>query len=172
MSTGWIWLMTELYWSKCLLNRWVLRWCLKVLSSMESKCDVSTDSRLFQTVAEEWRLDDDATFRFYLVGLPFQSFSWVSPGLAGLPKFFWGIVLWHSWLGIRKSIQAVKIEWCVVGMVICLERGADCLHMVQLMPLPSLSSLALFKSRLVLPFWYWLSQVVLEKRLLNWCSSS
>ena len=25
---------------------------------------------------------------------------------------------------------------------------------------------------LVLPFWYWLAQVVLEKRLLNGCSSS
>ena len=36
-------------------------------------------------------------------------------------------------------------------MVICLEQGADCLHMVQLMPLhpKTLSSLALFKSRLV-----------------------
>ena len=47
--------------------------------------------------------------------------------------------------------------------------------MVQLMPLPSPnpSSLALFKSRLVVPFWYWLTQVVLEKRLLNrWSSSS
>jgi len=31
---------------------------------------------------------------------------------------------------------------------------------------------ALFKSRLVLPFWYWLTQVVLEKRPLNGCSSS
>jgi len=29
------------------------------------------------------------------------------------------------------------------------------------------SSLASFKSRLVLPFWYWLTQVVLEKRPLN-----
>ena len=29
------------------------------------------------------------------------------------------------------------------------------------------SSLASFKSRLVLPFWYWLAQVVLEKRPLN-----
>jgi len=28
-----------------------------------------------------------------------------------------------------------KTEWWGVGMVICLERGAD-LHMVQLMPLP------------------------------------
>ena len=37
-------------------------------------------------------------------------------------------------------------------MVICLERGADCLHVVQLMPLhpKTPSSLASFKSRLVL----------------------
>jgi len=41
-------------------------------------------------------------------------------------------------------------------MVICLEQGADCLHMVQLMPLHSKTplSLASFKSRLVLPLWY------------------
>ena len=41
--------------------------------------------------------------------------------------------------------------------------------MVQLMPLHSriLSSLASFKSRLVLPFWYQLIQVVLEKRPLR-----
>ena len=59
-------------------------------------------------------------------------------------------------------------------MVICLEQGADCLHMVQLMPLssPIPSSLASFKSRLVLPFWYQLTQVVLEKRPLNGCRCS
>ena len=34
------------------------------------------------------------------------------------------------------------------------------------------SSHALFKSRLVLPFWHRLNQVVLEKRPLNGCSSS
>jgi len=44
--------------------------------------------------------------------------------------------------------------------------------MVQLMPLhpqtpSSLVSLASFKSRLVLPFWYQLTQVVLEKRPLD-----
>ena len=57
-------------------------------------------------------------------------------------------------------------------MVICLGRGADCLHMVQLMPLHPVtpSSLASFKSRLVLPFWYRLTQVALEKRPLNGCS--
>jgi len=43
--------------------------------------------------------------------------------------------------------------------------------MVQLNP-KTPSSLPSFKSRLVLPFWYWLTQVVLEKRLLNGCSSS
>jgi len=56
--------------------------------------------------------------------------------------------------------------------VICLEQGADCLHMVHLMPLhpKTPSSLASFKSRLVsLPFWYWLTQVVPEKRPLNGC---
>ena len=36
----------------------------------------------------------------------------------------------------------------------------------------TLSSFASFKSRLVLPFWYRLTQVVLEKRPLNGCSSS
>ena len=76
--------------------------------------------------------------------------------------------LTNCWLGVRESIWPAKIEWWGVGVVICLERGADCLHMVQLMPLHSKppSSLASFKSRLVLPFWYRLSQVVLEKRLL------
>jgi len=59
-------------------------------------------------------------------------------------------------------------------VVICLERGADCLRMVQLMPLDpqTPSSLASFKSRLVLPFCYWLTQVVVENRPLNGCSSS
>jgi len=40
-------------------------------------------------------------------------------------------------------------------VVICLEQGADCLHIVQLMSLNAKTplSLASFKSRLVLPFW-------------------
>jgi len=52
---------------------------------------------------------------------------------------------------------------------LCIERGADCLHMVQLMPLrrKTPSSLASFKSRLVLPFWYRLTQVVLEKEAVK-----
>ena len=49
-------------------------------------------------------------------------------------------------------------------MVICLERGAD-LHKAQLMPL----SLASVQSTLVLPFWYRLTRVVLDKGPLNGC---
>jgi len=58
-------------------------------------------------------------------------------------------------------------------VVICPKRGADCLHMVQLMPLhpKTPSSLVLFKSTLVLPFWYRLTQVVLENRPLNGSSN-
>ena len=93
-----------------------------------------------------------------------------------LSKYMTGLVpsvLWHCWLGVRKSIRPVKIKRWGVGVVICLERGADCLHTVQLMLLhpQTPSSLASFKSGLVLPFWYKLTQVVLEKRPLNGCAS-
>ena len=84
-------------------------------------------------------------------------------------------MLWYCWLGVRKRIWPVDIVWWCVGVVICLERGVDCLHMVQLMPLHprTPSSLASFKFTLILPFWYRLSQVFLEKRPLNgWSSSS
>jgi len=50
-------------------------------------------------------------------------------------------VLWHCWLHVRKSIWPVIIEWWSVSVVICLEGGADCLHMVRLMPLPSQNSI-------------------------------
>ena len=36
---------------------------------------------------------------------------------------------------IFYNLVWVCYEWCVAGVVICLERGAD-LHMAQLMPLP------------------------------------
>ena len=63
-------------------------------------------------------------------------------------------VLWHCWLGVRKSIWPVKTEWWGDGVVVCLEQGADCLHMVQLMPLhpETPSFLASFKSGLFFAF--------------------
>ena len=62
--------------------------------------------------------------------------------------------------------------WWLVGVVICLARGADCLCVIQLMPLhpKTPSSLASFKARLVLLSWYRLAKVVLEKRPLSGCS--
>ena len=45
-------------------------------------------------------------------------------------------VLWRCWLGGRKGIRPVKTERWDTGVVICLERGANYLHMVLLMPLP------------------------------------
>jgi len=47
-------------------------------------------------------------------------------------------------------------------MVICLERGANDLYMVQLIPLPPIISCC-SKIQNGLPLWYWLTQVVLEK---------
>ena len=43
------------------------------------------------------------------------------------------------------------------------------MHMVQLMPLhpKTPSSLASFKSRLLLPFWYWLTQIFLIKEAVK-----
>ena len=70
-------------------------------------------------------------------------------------------------VGRQEGHPVCKKEWWGTGVVICLERGAD-LHMAQLMPLHSLS-LASVKSRLVLPFWYWLTRVVPEQGPLNGC---
>ena len=81
---------------------------------------------------------------------------------------------WHCWLGVRKSIRPVQTEWWDAGVVTCLERGADCLHTVELMPLhPQTPSPPVsFKSRLVSPLWYWLTQLVVRNRPLNGCTSS
>jgi len=40
----------------------------------------------------------------------------------------------RCWLSDRKGIWPVKTEWWDVGMVICLERGAD-LHVAKMMQL-------------------------------------
>jgi len=51
-------------------------------------------------------------------------------------------------------------------MVICLERSANDLHMVQLMPL-SPHHLCFSKIQNGLSFWYWPTQVVLEKKAVK-----
>jgi len=44
-------------------------------------------------------------------------------------------VFWRCWLAVTNSIRPVKVDWWGIGVVVCLEKGADCLHMVQLMRL-------------------------------------
>ena len=84
-------------------------------------------------------------------------------------------LLWHCWLGVRKSIWPIKklndevLVWLSLWsevQIVCIW-SSWCHYHPQ-----TLSSFASFKSRLVLPFWYRLTQVVLEKRPLNGCSSS
>jgi len=79
-------------------------------------------------------------------------------------------VLWRCWLGGRKGIWPVKNEWWGADVVICLEWGADLHYCIWSSWCHCHSlSLASVKSRLVLPFWYRLTQVDSEKGLLNVC---
>jgi len=74
-------------------------------------------------------------------------------------------VLWCCW----KGIQPVQ-NWvlgCWHGYLSGLNTD---LHITQLISLPLTVSCS-SKSRLVLPFWYWLTRVALDKGPLN-CSSS
>ena len=79
-----------------------------------------------------------------------------------------GIVAWPTRsTRITESVAGTHVSYCVerwgVGVVICLQRGADCLHMVQLMPLhpKTPSSLASYN-----PDWFYLSGTGLPS--LSW----
>ena len=75
-------------------------------------------------------------------------------------------VLWPCWLGGRKGIRPVKklgdevLAWLSVWREVQTCIWSSWCHCHSL-------SLASVKSRLVLPFWYRLTRVVLDKRLLN-----
>jgi len=81
----------------------------------------------------------------------------------------WGSsVLWHCWLGDRKGIRPVK-NW-VVGCWRGYLSGVRC--RLAYRPADATATHRLFasvKSRLVLPVWYWLTRVVLDKGPLNGC---
>jgi len=72
-------------------------------------------------------------------------------------------VLWRCWLGGRRAIRPVK-NW-VVGCWHGYLSGARCI--LAYGPADATATLASVKSRLVLPFWYRLTRVVLEKEPLN-----
>ena len=69
--------------------------------------------------------------------------------------------LWIVSLLYNQGLKWDGVKWWDAGVVNCLGRGAD-LHMAQLMPLPLTISCS-SKSRLVIPFWYWLTRVVPDK---------
>jgi len=52
-------------------------------------------------------------------------------------------VLWHCWLGVRKSIHPVKSEWWIVGIVIWLVHSASDLQMIKPLSLHHLTFLVL-----------------------------
>ena len=75
-----------------------------------------------------------------------------------------------TWLGRTGMLETTGMllskssEWWGVGVVICLERGADCLHMVQLMPL--LSQNLINSLPHLNPDWFYLSGTGLL--MLSW----
>jgi len=65
----------------------------------------------------------------------------------------------------RTIYHKIIKSWWGAGMVICLERCARLAYG----PADATHCLASAKSRLVLPFWYWLTWVVPDKGPLNEC---
>jgi len=77
-------------------------------------------------------------------------------------------LLWCCWLGGRKGIRSVK-NW-VVGRWRGYLSGARCRLVYGPADATSTHCLLLQKkTRLVLPFWYWLTRVVSDKEPLNRC---
>jgi len=108
------------------------------------------------------------------MGLPLLSVDEMFAGLSSLTSSvvvvyaFSALTLLVGWQEGHPACK--KTEWWGAGVVVCLEQGAD-LYMAQWIPLPQCHSLslALVKSRLVLPFWYRLTWVVPERGPLNGC---
>ena len=102
-------------------------------------------------------------FQFFCILLSVLLFNYLFQSCWSLPS-----VLWCCWLGGRKGIRPVKNG--VVGCWCGYLSGAR----VQTCIWPSWChchtlSLATVKSRLVIPFWYWLTRVVPGKGPLNGC---
>jgi len=81
------------------------------------------------------RCADPVPHTMRTVSVIFRSIFYTVPPKTSTFYFLNNSVLWRCWLGGRKGIRPVKNEWWGVGVVICLEWGAD-LHTAQLMPLP------------------------------------
>ena len=74
-------------------------------------------------------------------------------------------VLWCCWLGVRKGIQPIKIWLMRCWRGYLLERSANSLHMVQLMPLPP-HHVCFSKIHSGLSFWKRLTWVVIPGQMV------
>ena len=115
-------------------------------------------------VLMDWNFYDLLNFDFLIVRPSIQTAghlpsSQVTPRLVCFCFLLYlvPLVLQHCWLCARKSIMPVNTEWWDVSLVICLEWGAECLHMAWLMQWchchpKTLSSLTSLKSGMILCF--------------------
>ena len=142
------------------------------LASLAVNCYLLPAPWLRQAAVDRFSFQTNSGLSYQSV--TFTSLTWIRCNLntfgdySNVPP-----VLWHCWLGIRKSIWPLKMGcWC--GYL----SEAKCRLFYWLTDCPAdatapqtLTSLASFKCRLLIPTWYWLTQVILEKRPLNGCSS-
>ena len=93
---------------------------------------------------------------------------WILMFLLCFCRPFLPSVLWRCWLGGRKGIWPVKelsgevLAWLSIWSKVQTCTWPSWCHCHSL-------SLASVKSSLFLPFWYWLTQVVVDKGPLNGC---
>ena len=80
-------------------------------------------------------------------------------------------MLWHCWLDVRKSAWPVT-NWVTRRWCGCLSGVSKRFACGPAVATATPSFLASLKSRMVLPFWCQLIQVVLEKRPLDGCLSA
>ena len=151
----------NLYWINfnLFIESWNIIWSLHKLSSFVIYTDTSSNFGLvrmaFKTAPKFCIWHRTATKQWTK-----SDYLWL-PCLSFLPS-----VLWHCWLGGRKGIQPYKkmsggaLMWLSVWSELQTCIWPSWCHCHSL-------SLALIKSRLVLPFWYRLTRVVLEKRAVK-----
>ena len=78
---------------------------------------------------------------------------WVIFDYLAFSALTWPSALWRCWLGVRKGIRPVKIRLMRCWRGYLLQRSANSLHMVQLMPLPP-HHVCFSKIQNGLSFWY------------------
>ena len=123
--------------SQCLLrwNMWFIlfRFCLFLVFVSLGMC-------LFICIDFQWLYNQDRLS----LGRWSSSILFVHGTLLVYRDLFFSVTLYYfnnslNYVSVYCMYRTAISEWWGVGVVICLERGADCLHMVQLMPLPHLN---------------------------------